>query len=963
MPFSQLRLQFPLRRYQQLMLERVQAQMESEADDGRFHLVAPPGSGKTILGLELIRRFNAPAVVFAPTSVIQAQWREQFRHFCPRPELVDELCSLEADRATPLRLFTYQLLAVPAEAGSLLRAAARDLWLEELTEFGRAMDSTAAGERLEQLRANSPASFERDLAKYIRRLKRDILQQEPERIRHFLHPNALRLIQELKKTGVRTVVLDECHHLLDYWALVLRALVSELPEVRVIGLTGTAPDPATPHEALNYYGLLGDIDFEVLPPAVVREGELAPSREFALLVRPTAEEEDFLANIQQHFEQAIDRLVGSISFRIWLQQLLRQRDGLSWDEFYAEKPRLSLAALRVALSDVRFEPEGLELDELLPAEATSPPEILDWATLLEKWALGELKLSTEDQEKALFREVCQALLPFGWSLTERGLRAVRSPGDRILALSQSKWEGAARVLGAESDFLGDRLRALVLCDFENMGGRAGSGGGARRAFEILCLDVEAPQWSPVLVTGQSLAVHTASRDWLAAHAAEWARTKQLDFQLSWEPSEEHWTRAQWTGSDSSSRTRAAWATAALEAGVTRCLVGTRGLFGEGWDCRALNVLVDLTGVATKTAAAQSRGRAVRLDPEWPRKVAHHWDIVCLAPQWVGGEADLRRFIQRHEHLWSVAPGTAPAAILASAGHVDAEFVSSLEHGNWQQLDLEALNRRQLDEAADREKSWAMWAVGTPYQDIRRSVLRFDRQLPPLRTSFSIRNGLFRVAASGGLLAGSGTAAGILFLINPALAIVPLALAAGSGWLLQRQWEHGQGAAASEAILRRIFTAVHEALVETGQLTREDGGLRLVADAESFTVSLPEAEADSAALFAKACSEILAPISLATGRTPRYLIRYDPSPKTGWQRWLWEKQQSEEEIRQSPHFFPLPESLGTRRERAEVFARHWEAQIGGGGLVYTGSDLGREILRRERARRVISPRTMAFEVWS
>ena len=39
--------------------------------DNKFHIVAPPGSGKTIVGLELIRRFESPVVVFAPTTTIQ----------------------------------------------------------------------------------------------------------------------------------------------------------------------------------------------------------------------------------------------------------------------------------------------------------------------------------------------------------------------------------------------------------------------------------------------------------------------------------------------------------------------------------------------------------------------------------------------------------------------------------------------------------------------------------------------------------------------------------------------------------------------------------------------------------------------------------------------------------------------------------------------------------------------------
>ena len=69
----------------------------------------------------------------------------------------------------------------------------------------------------------------------------------------------------------------------------------------------------------------------------------------------------------------------------------------------------------------------------------------------------------------------------------------------------------------------------------------------------------------------------------------------------------------------------------FEDGRCRCLMGTRGLLGEGWDAKKVNVLIDLTTATTSTAVHQIRGRSLRLDPANPRKVANNWDIVCVAP--------------------------------------------------------------------------------------------------------------------------------------------------------------------------------------------------------------------------------------------------------------------------------------------------------------------------------------------
>ena len=53
---------------------RVLEVMNSHLGDERLHLVAAPGAGKTVLGLEIVRRLARPALVFAPTVAIREQW-------------------------------------------------------------------------------------------------------------------------------------------------------------------------------------------------------------------------------------------------------------------------------------------------------------------------------------------------------------------------------------------------------------------------------------------------------------------------------------------------------------------------------------------------------------------------------------------------------------------------------------------------------------------------------------------------------------------------------------------------------------------------------------------------------------------------------------------------------------------------------------------------------------------------
>src|SRR5882724_11323976 len=71
------------RRYQELAL----AAFERDLAAGRWrtHIVAPPGSGKTLLGVEMVRRLGRPALVLVPNTAVQAQWLRAVRQFADEP--------------------------------------------------------------------------------------------------------------------------------------------------------------------------------------------------------------------------------------------------------------------------------------------------------------------------------------------------------------------------------------------------------------------------------------------------------------------------------------------------------------------------------------------------------------------------------------------------------------------------------------------------------------------------------------------------------------------------------------------------------------------------------------------------------------------------------------------------------------------------------------------------------------
>ena len=95
------------RPYQKKVLE----ELDSYLLDGHVHIVAAPGAGKTILGLEILRRFNLPTLIFAPTNSIKEQWIQRLRSdFLPEEASLDWV-SKDLNELKFLTVETYQSLS------------------------------------------------------------------------------------------------------------------------------------------------------------------------------------------------------------------------------------------------------------------------------------------------------------------------------------------------------------------------------------------------------------------------------------------------------------------------------------------------------------------------------------------------------------------------------------------------------------------------------------------------------------------------------------------------------------------------------------------------------------------------------------------------------------------------------------------------------------------------------------
>jgi superfamily II DNA or RNA helicase len=1025
--FTALCFRHPFRRYQQMVLDVME--QGQAASDLKCHIVAPPGSGKTAIGLELIRRFDRPAVVFGPTTTIQQQWQEKVALFTDDPAWIARHTSLDPLHLSDINFLTYQVLSTPGENLAFVERIAVERWVDDLLASGRVETEELARQRIATLQEANPRGFRREVSLRYRRVKREFLRQGELDGRKFLHPNARDLIDRIVAQGTGTVVLDECHHLLDYWAFILRELISALPDARVIGLTATLPEPENPSEYENYTSLLGEVDFEVPTPAVVKEGNLAPYRDLVYFCEPSPREHRYLREIQEHFRTAVLKVAGTPDFQEWVWYTLfpspvvgATEKPVSFESLFRREPFLCIAGIKYLLEQGSALPPDVPLIE----EMLEPLSADDWLTLLENFGLRVLKVSPAPSLQALYRELRDALLPFGITISERGIRHQRSPGDLVLALSESKDLATVEILQAEAQAMGERLRAVVLTDYERMSASTRrlkgildpDAGSAVRVFRRLVADPATNLLGPVLVTGKVVLVSAGQRPVLEAQIQRWMEERQTSFAWEWRPTEDPRVfQLAGSGAHWSSRTYVALLTDLFERGVTRCLVGTRGIFGEGWDALSLNTLIDLTSVTTRTGVQQIRGRTIRLDPAWPRKVAHNWDVVCCSRRFDKGDADLRRFVTRHAGTWGIVirstardlaeavgramepegvppptateslTGASPLVSLPVQGrivrgvvHVDPQLATELATRGFRRVRYKTYTRRMLAAVQDRDRVYDLWGVGQPYENFVYSATQIEAKDLKFRTVYTVQESLR--AMTWRLLVSLLATAGVVWLngaiLLPSLEAMSLeclglflvaltgtaalATLVWNAWGIWRVFRHTFLELPADAILLDMGRALLAALREAGLVSAHlsDQYVRVVeTEGGGYEVFVDYASPEDSDVFSRAYREMMGPLGDA-----RYLIERDSSTlRNIVYRPLWLLVRTAlglgEDLRA---YHRVPEVLASRRERAETLARHWKRTVGGGRLVYTRTDEGRRILLQARAQRRKGVRQMAFELW-
>jgi len=585
---------YPWRKYQ----ARVLKELDTHLDDNHLHLIAPPGSGKTILGLEVALRLNKPTLVFAPTISIRNQWVQRFTELFLQVDHTPNWISTDIKNPKLLTVTTYQALF--------------------------------AAHKLEQ--------------------KNEVLQlnsaQTPK-----LNGQG-KLLQILKKQKVGTIIVDEAHHLKNAWWKSLTWLKEAL-DPTIVGLTATPPYDVSRLEWQRYSLLNGPVDAEISVPELVTEGDLCPHQDFVYFSEPSQEEQLKIKAYKKRMENLFQTVTTD-------SELLKITENLSF--YLAPKLHLEWIYSHIedyVASLIFLQASGKEISkihlEIIGNKKTKLPKLnYEWLEIFIHFYLFSDSNFFNSYE--IHQEKLTHQLKRNGALSRKTISFKKNKQvNDSLTSSVNKLNSIAEIVKFEHHKLNEDLRMVILTDYirkeflvdEPNNDLALNKIGVMPIFEQLRRSKIAP-FKIGILSGSLVVIPETALEKLLDYGENLnisIRTKALKYDSNYlvvyvsSPLKNHIVQL---------------LTQLFQEGEIEVLIGTKSLLGEGWDAPAINTLVLASFVGSYVLSNQMRGRAIRSIQGDTKKTGNIWHLVSLDMDSFDGGEDLQLLKRRFKAFVGVS---------------------------------------------------------------------------------------------------------------------------------------------------------------------------------------------------------------------------------------------------------------------------------------------------------------------
>ena len=880
---DQLSFKGQWRQYQQRVLDK----SESFMDDGKIHLVAAPGSGKTTLGIEFIRRFGNPTLILVPTVTIRQQWVDRIKQaFLSDANQAEQLISQDLKRPKMITVATYQALH------SSMNQVVGDGLIEDT-------DDTA--------------------------------QQEHFNFQDF----DIRKTFEDKDLG--TLCLDECHHLRNEWWKSLEIFRKSFPKIKMISLTATPPYEGEPALWERYISMCGEIDEEITVPELVKEGTLCPHQDYVYFAFPTMEERTQLDQFEKQKLNFLTKLSTDINFSNTIQSSPALSNQISDDELLANPKYLSAILIFLRSKELPF-PQRFQ--ELL-ATKTLPTFTLEWFETLLNGIIFQVPNWFGFTEEA-FNQLKSDLKANG--LIERNqVKLIRNKKqDVLLNQSLGKLNAVRDIFKAEYQALGSNLRQLVLTDFIRKDFQVHLGDknaqftqlGVLSYFESIRREMIEQSWTvPVAVlTGSLVIIPTSAKE----HLERLIPNSRLSYDVIGQLSQEDYLKVSISGSYHDLVTAL---TQLFQDGYIKVIIGTKSLLGEGWDAPCVNSLILASFVGSFMLSNQMRGRAIRVWPDNPNKTSNIWHLVSinLSPRrWFEFQDDEEKYDETLElRLYGLSPDLdlLDRRMTQFLGlHYQEPTIESgidrldLNQLTFSQKGLEKLNQNAITLSQKRQELKDRWQEALPLNEEMEvaNEVEVDKQFLPLAYLNDWKKALLLFQAlvvsfniydaSKYVIGGSLSNFNLTILL---LAVIALAIVWGRYAIYKSPYKR----------LEVFGEAIHQALLDAGQIETKESAPRVVRDSKQAlynAIYLKGASMKEKEIFAQAITEFFAPIE-----NQRYILK------------------ASRKVVDQTEYFAVPSMFERRKDDATAFLERIQKSVGKYDLIYTRSAQGRPILLEAR----------------